>query len=240
MFSVSLRHRAVALACLTGLLAIPLSPSAQAQGADRSGFYASLHGGANVPLDTHSTFASPGLPGGVGTITTTAEDGYRLGGALGFIFNRYLRAEAELSYTRNDLDTLAVVSRQFPRGSGPLPAKGDATALSGMVNGYLSLPIANDQIRPYVGAGIGVARVSANGAGFAGVPGVTDDTDNAFSWQLLAGVGFKLSPAVELGARYRFQHINGFDLVNSGGDVQRIRDSEAHSVEVTLTWAFQQ
>jgi opacity protein-like surface antigen len=201
-----------------------------------AGFYASAHGGITFPRDTVSEFDSPGLPGGVGIITTEADNGYRIGGAVGYFFTRYLSAEVELSYARSDLASLDVVSFATPNGSGPIDAKGSASTLSGMVNGYLSLPM--DRIRPYVGGGIGVTRVSANGAGFAGMPGETDDSDNAFTWQLMAGVGFQLAPNLELGARYRFQHINNYTLINSGGDEQRVHDSEAHSLEVTLTFAF--
>ena len=66
----------------------------------------------------------------------------------------------------------------------------------------------------------------------------TDHSDNAFTWQLMAGVGFEVMPGVELGTRYRFQHVNDYVLYNSLGDQQRVPESEAHSFEVTLTWAF--
>jgi outer membrane immunogenic protein len=234
MYRVTARSRVVFAACLAASFSFLSNQAAQAQGPDRwAGFYVSGHGGLNVPRDTDSTFLSGSLPGGVGTIRTEADNGYRVGGALGYFFNRYLSGEVELSYTRNNLDTLNVVSSG---GAASLEGKGNATTLSGMVNGYLSLPM--DKIRPYVGGGIGVTRVSANGAGFAGVPGETDDSDNAFSWQLLAGVGFQIAPALELGARYRFQHVNSYTLFNSAGDEQRVRESEGHSFEVTLTWAF--
>ena len=232
--------RGGAVACVAASAALIFSNlPAQAQSLDRpwAGFYVSAHGGITFPRDSVSEFDSPGLPGGVGTITTAADNGYRLGGALGYFFTRYLSAEIELSYARSDIDTLDAVSIRTPRGSGPIDAKGSASTLSGMVNAYLSLPMDNG-IRPYIGGGLGVTRVGAHGVGFAGVPGETDDSDNAFSWQLMAGVGFKLAPNVELGARYRFQHVNSYTLFNSAGDEQRVRDSEAHSDEVTLTWAF--
>jgi opacity protein-like surface antigen len=235
---VSTPVRATAFALLAGLFTFSTTTPADAQEPPFSwtGLYVGLHGGINIPRDTRSEFDSPGLPGGVGFITTDADNGYRFGGALGYTFTRHLSAEIELSYTRNSLDTLDVVSIAFPAGSGPLAAKGSASTLSGMVNGYFSLPM--DRFRPYVGAGIGVTRVSAHGAGFAGVPGETDDSDTAFTWQLMAGVGFQLSPNLELGARYRFQHVNSYTLINSGGDEQRVDGSEGHSFEVTLKFAF--
>jgi opacity protein-like surface antigen len=233
---VSTPIRAAAFACIGGLSLFAAASHSNAQGLDRKAFYVGLHGGINVPRATVSEFDSPGLPGGVGFITTEAENGYRVGGAVGYIFNRYLRGEVELSYTRNSLDTLNAISFAFPAGTGPLPARGNATTLSGMVNGYASLPM--DKLRPYIGAGIGYTRVSSNGAGFVGVPGETDDAATAFSWQLIAGVGYQLTSNLELGGRYRFQHINGYDLYNSAGDQQRVHESEGHSFELTLTWTF--
>jgi opacity protein-like surface antigen len=116
-----------------------------------------------------------------------------------------------------------------------LAAKGSADSLSGMVNGYLSLPL-DHGLRPYVGGGLGYSRVSANGIGFAGVPGETDDSDEAFTWQFMAGLGVEIAPSLELGGRYRYIEVDETTLYNSGGDEQRIDSSSAHSVEVTLTW----
>ena len=201
------------------------------------GLYVSLHGGVSIPKSTISDFDTPGGPlFGPGTMTTEADLGYRFGGAFGYAFSRYLSAEVELSYTHNELDTISVVSAGFPAGPSPLPARGGATTLSGMVNAYLSLPM--DRWRPYVGAGAGQSYVSANGVGIAGVVGETNDNASAFSWQVMGGVGFQLSPSLELGARYRFQHIDGYSLVNNFGHVERVREREGQSVDLTLTWAF--
>ena len=203
--------------------------------ADRSGPYISGHFGLSMPEKTTSEFNSPGLPGGVGFINSDADVGHRFGGALGWTFNRYLSAEVELSYAKHDIDTLNAFV--FPGvWTGPLAARGDATSLSGMVNGYLSYPMQG--FRPYVGAGIGMTRVDSNHVGIIGVANETNDHDSAFSWQLMAGAGFKLSPDLELGARYRFLHVNDMVMYATNGDQQRIHDSQAHSVELVLTWSL--
>src|SRR5688572_3732067 len=96
MYRVTALSRAVFAACLAASFSCLSNQTAQAQGPDRwAGFYVSGHGGLNVPRDTVSEFDSPGLPGGIGTITTDAERGYRVGGALGYFFNRYLSGEVE-------------------------------------------------------------------------------------------------------------------------------------------------
>lgn len=209
--------------------------------ADESGYYISAHGGWSFPQQTTSEFDSPGLtPGGVGYIVSDPDNGYRVGGSVGYIFNRYFRGEAELSYSESDINTLNAFSvgpvRPGPGfWSGPIQAKGDTSSLSGMVNGLITLPI--DTVwTPYVGGGIGYTHVSANDVGFAGIPGGTDDSDGAFSWQLIAGLSFDISPNLELGGRYRYLHIGETTLYNSAGDQQRIDAAEAHSAEITLTW----
>lgn len=222
----------IAFACIFSTSAVAEKP------------YISLHGGWSFPSAQTSDFDSPGTtPDGIGHIRTESETGYRFGGALGMFLNRYVSGELELTYAKHDVDTLSVFRNQNP-GAGPAPGawagpfdgRGDAETLSGMINGFVSLPM--DKIRPYVGVGFGVTHVRANGVGFAGVPGDTNDSANAFTWQLMGGVGVQLSPGLELGSRYRFQHVDAYELFNSAGDEQRIPKSEGHSFELTLTWAF--
>lgn len=201
-------------------------------------WYVSGHIGASWPKKTVSDFDSPGLPGGLGYITTEADTGYRLGGAVGYIFNKTFRAEAELSYSHNDIATLDITSFAFPKGTGPLTGTGSASTLMGMFNVYASLPM--DRWRPYVGAGIGAVQASANKVSFVGAPagGYTDDSATAFGWQLMAGVGYQLTSQLEVGARYRFLNVGDYTLHNSVGDAQRIHETNSHGPELTLTWAW--
>jgi len=219
---------------LAGLIMLGAMGSAAL--ADDRGFYVSAHGGWSFPENIDSSFASPGLPGGKGYFEFSPDDGYRAGGAFGYIFSQYFRGELELSYSRQDIDRLRVLS--FPTGGAFSPwadAKGSASALSGMANAYLTLP--TDTIfTPFVGAGIGYTKVSANTIGAAGVPGYTDDSDGAFTWQLFAGANYEVSRDLELGTRYRYQQVDDLVLYASNGDRQDIDKVGAHSLEFTLTW----
>ncbi len=197
--------------------------------------YVSLQGGASFPQSTDSVF-DPGLPT-QGTIVTEGDTGYRVGGALGYSFGRYFSVEGEYAFIRSDLDTLDS-SALAPLG--PQEASGSASAQTWMANAYLSLPAG--AWRPYVGAGIGRAHVEADNAGFANFPLVTDktnDSDNAFAWQLMAGVGYQIAPSLELGARYRYLNIDEVTLISDAGDVQAIDEQRVHSVEAVLTWSWQ-
>ena len=200
--------------------------------AQADGLYVSLQGGATFPEKTESIF-DPGLPS-QGTIVSDADTGFRVGGALGYVFNKYFSVEGEFSYLKNDIDTLTASS--IP--GGPQPAVGSAHSYTGMANAYLSLPAG--AWRPYVGAGIGRAHVTADNVGFAAIPTVTtNDSDSATAWQLMAGVGYQIAPNLELGARYRFLNINDITLRNSSGDIQAVDDERVHSVEAVLTWSWQ-
>jgi opacity protein-like surface antigen len=201
------------------------TPQAQA-----GGFYASVHGGAAFPEDTDSIFD----PGKVtqGTIVSKGDTGFRAGAAFGYALNKYLSVEGEFSYVETDVDTLTSSAAPF----GPSPATGTARAYTGMANVYLSLPAG--AWRPYVGAGVGGANVKADHIGFAGIPVTTDDSDTAFAWQVMGGVGYHVTPNLELGARYRFMRIDPITLVNSLGDIQAVDNTEVHSVEAVLTYSF--
>ena len=156
------------------------------------GLYLSLHGGASFPENT-SSISDPGLPF-QDSIVTDADTGYRVGAALGYAFNRYFSAEGEFSYDTNDIKSL---SSGVLLPIGPQAATGTARFYSGMANAYLSLPAG--AWRPYIGAGIGEARVKADDIGFVAVPQIrTTDSDAAFAWQLMARSG--LPDRSELGA----------------------------------------
>jgi opacity protein-like surface antigen len=197
------------------------------------GLYLSLHGGASFPENT-SSISDPGLPF-QDSIVTDADTGYRLGAALGFAFNRYFSAEAEFSYDTNDIKSL---SSGVLLPIGPLAASGTARFYSGMANAYLSLPAG--AWRPYLGAGIGEARVKADDIGFVAIPQIrTTDSDTAFAWQLMAGLGYQISPNLELGARYRYFHTDDVTFVSNNGDIQEADGSRIQSVEAVLTWSWQ-
>lgn len=214
--------------CRSALAVVALGCSLVAANAGETGLYVSGHGGVSFPGESDGT--SPDGP-----TKLEAEDGYRFGGAVGWIFNRYLSSEVEVTYASHDIDT---INFSFAPGvwTGPLAGEGKVTALSGMFNTYLSLP-ATGGFRPYVGGGIGYTQISADKI-YAPVlsPITTDDSDAAFSWQLMAGVGYEIAPNLELGTRYRYQHTEAVTLTNGVGEWQKIPDTEAHSVELTLTW----
>jgi opacity protein-like surface antigen len=99
-------------------------------------------------------------------------------------------------------------------GASPFPPadySGGMRTLNGMANLYVDLPAAG-KARPYIGAGYGIARVSADYNEsvcyifcFSTKNEVVDDWDKVRAWQGMLGVSFaSASPAMEWYIGYRY------------------------------------
>ena len=130
--------------------------------------------------------------------SNTDEEGWSINGAVGRDFIDY-RLEAELDYWSIEDTTLAT------------PGEDDLLAL--MFNGYYD--IKNEQIKPYIGMGVGPAFFS------------NDDDDGVdVAYNLMAGIGFDLAPMMrESGINIRddklvdigYRLFNTFDNNDSDG-----------------------
>jgi opacity protein-like surface antigen len=110
------------------------------------------------------------------------------------------RLELELGRRTNDAD-------QFGSILDVVPARGSLDATSLMLNAVYDLPI-GERVRPYLGAGIGGTRVKADRVRKS----VTDPdrtgalfgSDERFSWQVLAGLSWRLDESWSLTFNYRY------------------------------------
>lgn len=104
------------------------------------------------------------------------------------------RLEGEITYRQGDLIELG--------GLGASNLDGDASSLVFTANVYTDFYVGNG-FTPYLGAGLGVARVSANDIVVAGIEAL-DDSAVGFAIQLGAGVAYELSPDLTLTADARY------------------------------------
>jgi OmpA-OmpF porin, OOP family len=192
------RHVAALAAALTPLLAAP------ALAAPGDGLYLEGHAGYSFPeqLDVDGEAGDLGL-GFDGDIEL--DDAYVFGGAVGYGFGTgvgRVRLEANVSWRESDLDGIEV-------GGFDLDGDGEASALVGLVNAYYDLELGLP-LRPYVGGGIGAARVSidSDGGGLLDL----DDEGDAFAWNLAAGLSYDLTANLALTAGYRYLRIEGTDF----------------------------
>jgi opacity protein-like surface antigen len=129
-----------------------------------------------------------------GSVDVGFDNGLGLIASAGYSFDA-ARVELEFGYRKNDLDSFSALGVSVP-GSGELTSK------SLMANFYYDFT-PKEQWSPFVGAGVGMARVDVDNAAVAGITiGEADDT--VFAWQLMAGIACRVSDNAVLDFSYRY------------------------------------
>lgn len=215
--------RALSLGVVFGLASLASSAHAQ-------GWYVGIQGGMTFAQDADNE------ANGV-TITTSQDTGFNIGGVGGYDFGNSFRAEGEVVYRKNDVDELDL--SDLGLGVNTLDGTGDVSALSFMANGFYDFDV-SWPVKPYVGAGIGVASVSLNDVG-ATAGGLTvelaDDDDTVFAYQLGAGLSYPLTPSATISVDYRYFATSDPTFKDVDGDKF---DSEfkSHNIGVRLLFRF--
>ncbi len=94
-------------------------------------------------------------------------------------------------------------------------------------------------ITPYIGGGLGIAWVDLDDYGIAAVPNVLDDDDSAFAWQVIAGVGYEVTPRATISLDYRYFSTEA-DVTTSAatGSVSNDVDLDNHTLMIGLRYRF--
>lgn len=133
---------------------------------------------------------------------------YETGGALlwtvGYAFNRF-RVESELSWRRNDLESLTLpASLVFTStGTRTAPAQGRLRNFAWMVNGVYPVPI-TDRFTALLLGGVGYSRVMGELVQVGSAPVYFDEEKTAFAYQVGVGAEYPLSKDFALEVAYRF------------------------------------
>jgi opacity protein-like surface antigen len=150
---------------------------------------------------------------------------------MGYQFNSYLRGDLTAGYWKRSVNgtdnDITPCNGGFPTAVGCRSADGTtATGWELMANGYADLGTYVG-ITPYLGAGLGLTRVSyadltntaecydATGAAIAGCgytaihPG---EDSYRFTWALMAGASYDLSKNLKFDLGYRFAHVAGGNM----------------------------
>jgi OOP family OmpA-OmpF porin len=206
----------------TGLFASILlcAASSAAFAQQTSGPYIGAAGGLNIVRDSDVS--------GTGIDTDVEFDnGWAALGTVGYGFGNGLRLELEAGYRDNDVDGI----------SGQTGVSGDVNVWSGMLNLLYDVPTGTS-FTPYIGAGLGYARVKVDGAGpVNGAAASVDDSDGVFAYQGILGMAYGLTPNLKIALDYRYFATQDPEFGTSAGtDV----DSEyaAHTVMLGLRWEF--
>jgi opacity protein-like surface antigen len=125
------------------------------------------------------------LSAGGGSAELSFDPGFGFIAAVGNNFEG-LRGEVEVAYRNNDADKLS-------SGGFSESVSGDISSLAFMGNLLVDLPL-SERIRPFLGAGIGLANIDVDG----------DEDDTVFAYQAIAGLGFPLTHVTTLDLQYRY------------------------------------
>lgn len=120
-----------------------------------------------------------------GNLVTYDLLGFGFGGFVGREMGNNLRAEGEITYRSNDVDTVGAVS-----------SSATVTSLAVMANGFYDFKQVGTVFTPYVGGGVGVASADYTVAG-------QQYGDTVVAMQLGAGLMFNLSPDLAASVDYR-------------------------------------
>jgi OOP family OmpA-OmpF porin len=205
------------------ITAAALPAAAHAQ--DTGGLYGRIDGGyspgAGADIDTTALI-------GVGA---DQKDGYLISGAIGYADPSGFRVEGEVSHRQNKL-----------KASPTLNPGGKLSANSVMLNGYYEFGGTEAKIRPYLGAGAGVAFGKLRAENSAPLlPVSIDDKTTSFAYQAMAGVAVKMSDkvAVDLGYRYFVaSKIDGSALSPPAGPTPFESDYKQHAATVGVRVGF--
>ncbi len=166
---------------------------ASAQAFSLGEVYLKGFGGATWPSNFDTTLEEDGeriaLPG------FDYDTGYTLGAAVGAAFTPNISMEIEYAYRNAD-----VTITDSADDDDSVIADGDTSADAVMLNAlYVFDGLgATGAVQPYLGAGIGAAKVDVDAGG------QNFDSGTRFAYQVIGGIGYEVNPAVSLYAEGRW------------------------------------
>jgi opacity protein-like surface antigen len=195
-------------------------------------WYLSLHGGIKFGEDWDDSFThkcGPLCPVEEIDLSAEADNGWRFGGALGYMLGDAFAIEGELAYMEQDFDDFEVDGNK----QLSFDFDGDVSIFTGMINLLAGFPLGGF-LRPYVGAGAGFAHVSLDDIG----DGFLDDNDTSFAIQGFVGLDVGISENVALGIRGRALHIGDLEFDDEDDFGHDVDVDLIKSVEAVLTFGF--
>lgn len=218
---------------LTAILCLPNLTSAQGLNFSDDGYVTIFGGVSPIGSSENDVFNNVGLF--LFSSDFGAENGYNVGAVVGLSLSNTTRAEIELSYTENEVNS-------FNSLGTSISATGDLAGTFLMVNLWYDVPV-NSVVTPYFGGGAGIGRIEGSGFGFN--PGGTftpisgSSTDLAL--QIGAGLRWGLSTggALDIGYRYRTVGYDGLNFVSGAGtDSFENGTLESHNLNIGYSFSF--
>jgi len=165
-----------------------------------------------------------------GEIYKTAKTDWKWGGSAA-IGLKVCAFRGEFEY--NQMFGSARDTRVYDTSTGSV-SRGSQFYRSYMLNGYFDIPTYTP-IRPYVGAGVGLARVK-NRLYFLDDDYLTKKRETNIAYQLMAGIGYNVTPNWTLDVGYRWVD-NGHTGWNSAAGKADF-DATEHQLTMGVRYTF--
>jgi opacity protein-like surface antigen len=163
-------------------------------------------------------------------LRTDYDQGWPVGGiAIGARFSDRLRVELEASYRSNDYEILYASDGSAQVNPDPEDRIDAVSLMANMLFDFRS----EHSMRPYLGVGVGTARLDYQAKNEISRVPVIDDDPDAFAFQLIGGFTFEVSPRLDVTADYRYWRTESFELTDARGR----SGSERHTVHTTMLGA---
>ena len=150
-----------------------------------------------------------------------------------------LRLEAEITVRNNGISSVTDTSGPlFPPGT-TFPAKGSITSIAFMTNAvYDFMP--ESVWTPYLGVGVGAARISIGDAGPAGTGINVDAKDWQFAYQGIAGIKYAFNPRWTASLDYRYFATTDpkFSTNITGSTISAKTQYSTHNVFLGIAYHF--
>ena len=190
-------------------------------------WYATLSGGFGSGPE-----ASTSVPGY--SVSTDAEVGYAVMGAVGYRLSPNIRVEGEVSWRSNALDVGKV-------NSSHAHVAGSVENVGFMVNAAYDIPpIMGSALRPFVLGGVGIANVKGEISEVIfeerSIDVNADEDDTVFAYQGGVGVSYAVSPQLSLEVSFRVFGTMEPDL-KIGGEGEKVTNLHRNGL-VGLTYSF--
>jgi opacity protein-like surface antigen len=179
---------------------------------DDTRFYVGVTAGLVMPRNLLEHWQNTDGSGETAALTEVLDDGFSVGLSLGYMppaLDGLLALAAEYSYQQSDLK--AIGSTGFTAFDNEIPTffadAEDSRLECQSLHLSVVMRVSGGGVHPYVGIAPGLTRssISFNEPELVGPFGfVEEGDDTSFSYQLLGGVDFDVSPVISVGVGYKY------------------------------------
>jgi opacity protein-like surface antigen len=199
--------------------------------------------GVLMPGDTAQTVSGTALGLPVAARGTMSyKPGAIIDALAGYQFNDLVGGELTVSWARYDYDAIRGTLTAGPMTLHGGQVEGHVRYWMGFANAIVT-PWGRARFSPYVGGGIGitdyVADLKSVDTGVLGRVALDSRTGHRdLAANAIAGFTYAVSPAVSLGARYRYLWTNSARTITSGGLTGHSSNATHHILSVTTSYRF--